>query len=126
MWLLRLSEVHLLTTPLVHPKKQLGRRRFYAYSYSIEGVNEAGRTTVVASGNCAYQEYPTPGEGQFDAGAVTQDRVLIPAWLPNLSPRMILVLTLASAPSFRRRFDVSDVIPTGTPPYETCLVVTPI
>lgn len=110
-------------TAMHHPKKAGQESQFFPYSAQITDiVDESGNDTLIAESAAAYQPDRGGAPGVFQTEAPVGDQILLPSWRSECQSGQIVILTLGD---WRKRFVISDVLPIGSGPEKTLLMVTP-
>jgi hypothetical protein len=95
--------------------------QFYPYRLQVTGLNASGVSSVLFESEAAYEPERGANPNTFDNEAPTNDRILLPKWREECEAKQTVIL---SKGAWRKRFEVSDVLPVGQM-ERTLLIVTP-
>ena len=108
-------------TALVHPKARQQSTQFHPLEFVVKEMDGNGRFNVtVASGQCAFAPAEGGAPADFETEAPVSERVLIPAWHPEIKAKMHVTVTQGT---WKRIFEIEDAVPQGRGPEDTLLVV---
>lgn len=108
-------------TALEHPQKAAQTGASYPYTLKVNGFDADGNAMVLFESPCAYEAAAGGNPDDFEDEAPSSDRILLPVWRSECEAKQTVILTLNG---FAKRFEISDVLPQGTGPAQTLLLVT--
>lgn len=112
-------------TPIQNPRCAEQEAQFYTYRATFTQLDDDGNqaaTSLPDSIHCAYMPDAGAEVEGFRAEQSTEDRILIPQWLPGIQTKWYVTLALANGTPFKR-FTISDVMPNDPSQSATLLTV---
>ncbi len=111
-----------MQTSLHHPRQQIQRQQFYAWTCAIKQSSGGGWDDVTGLESLACAYVPGGVPGSFQASAPSRDRVLLPDFYPQINASHRLVLDIAGQDKW---FLIAAALPTGGG-TQTLLLVQPL
>ncbi|MBW3635752.1 MAG: hypothetical protein KY445_04700, partial [Armatimonadetes bacterium] len=89
---------------------------------TFKTTGATGKQVTAFVSKCAYEGAIGGESAMFEAESPANDKLLLPAWRPEIVRGQLVVLELGGA---EKRFTVLDFVPVGVPATKTLVSITP-